>query len=75
MEILTEPIIESHKDYILPMSALGERWLCHPRVALRRAKAQGVPLIRWNQRVISVRFSDVLAAERAAAEHPEGEVS
>jgi hypothetical protein len=66
METTTEPVIEPHQERILPMSALGERWFCDPRVAAKRAKAQGIPLIRWNQRVICARLSDVLRAEREA---------
>jgi hypothetical protein len=58
--------LEPHQDKLLSFATLGERWECHQKVAARRAKALGIPLLRINQRVVLVRLSDVLKAEEAA---------
>jgi len=57
---------EPVEDVLLPIPALAVRWHCGRSVALQRAKAQGVPLIRWNARVTCCRLSDILEAERKA---------
>jgi hypothetical protein len=60
-------VLEPHQDRILSMSALGERWSCHPKVALRRAKQYELRIIRFNARAHGVMLSDVLKAEDAAS--------
>jgi hypothetical protein len=61
-------VIEQHEERILPMSALGERWGCDPRVAARRAQQHGLRIVRWNQRAHGVRLSDVIRLEEQASE-------
>jgi hypothetical protein len=61
------PTIEPHQDRILSMSALGERWSCHPKVALRRAKQYELSIIRFNARAHGVKLSDVLRLEKEAS--------
>jgi hypothetical protein len=60
-------IPEPHEDRLLDFEELGRRWGCHKKVAARRAKILGLPLVRWNQRVVCIRLSDVLKAEEAAS--------
>jgi hypothetical protein len=64
---IQKPILSPMEDRLLPMGKLGERWYCHPKVALKRAKKLGLDLIRWNERTLAVRLSDVLRAEMEAA--------
>jgi hypothetical protein len=59
--------LEPHQDRILSMSALGERWSCHPKVALRRAKQYELRIIRFNARAHGVKLSDVLRLEQEAS--------
>jgi hypothetical protein len=55
------------EDIVLSMADLGKRWSnIHPKVACKRAKALGMPLIYFNSRSIGVRLSTVLKAEREA---------
>jgi hypothetical protein len=61
-------VLEPHEDKLLTFDMLAGRWSCHQKVAARRAKALGLPLVRWNRRAICVRLSDVLKAEAAASE-------
>ncbi len=56
----------AHEERLLTFETLGTRWGVHPKTACRRARALGLPVIRWNQRAICVRLSDVLKAEEAA---------
>jgi hypothetical protein len=58
--------IEAGEDLLLPIPVLATRWNCGAKVAAKRAEAQGVPLIRWNKRVVCARLSDILKAEEAA---------
>jgi hypothetical protein len=48
------------------MSALGERWGIHPKIALNRAKKLNLPIIRFNARSLGVKLSVVLKAEQEA---------
>jgi len=64
---ISVPVIEPHQDRILSMSALGERWSCHPKVALRRAKQYELSIIRFNARAHGVKLSDVLRLEQEAS--------
>ncbi len=59
-------VLEPHEDKLLTFAVLAGRWSCHEKVAARRVKALGLPLVRWNRRAICVRLSDVLKAEREA---------
>ena len=59
--------LEPHEDKLYTFAMLGGRWSCHEKVAARRAKALGLPLVRWNQRVVCVRLSDILKAEQDAS--------
>ena len=59
-------VLEPHEDKLLTYAMLAGRWGCHEKVAARRAKALGLPLVRWNQRAICVRLSDVIKAEKEA---------
>jgi hypothetical protein len=58
--------VEPAEDILLPIPALALRWHCGRGTALQRAKAQGLPITRWNARVVCVRLSDVIAAEGKA---------
>jgi hypothetical protein len=60
-------ILPPHEDKLLTFAMLAGRWGCHEKVAARRAKALGLPLVRWNSRAICVRLSDVLRAEAEAS--------
>jgi hypothetical protein len=60
-------IIEPREDYLLSMTALGKRWSCHPKVALRRWKESGKPIVRFNERAHAVKLSDVLRLEQEAS--------
>lgn len=61
------PLLPPSEDIILSMAALGRRWGdIHPKVACKRAKALGMPLIHFNSRSIGVKLSAVLKAEREA---------
>ena len=62
-----KPLLSPLEDRLLSPLALGARWACHPKVALKRAKKLGLDLIRWNGRTVAVRLSDVLRAEMEAA--------
>jgi hypothetical protein len=63
----TNAILQPHEDKLLTFAMLAGRWGCHEKVAARRAKTLGLPLVRWNQRAICVRLSDVLKAESQAS--------
>jgi hypothetical protein len=56
-------------DMILSPTQLGRRWGKHPKSALRLAKDLGIPQMKFNQRVIGLRLSDVLKAEAQAVVH------
>src|SRR5258708_34199029 len=58
--------LEPESDLLLSATKLGHRWDCHPKVALRRAKGLGIPLVRFNSRVHAVRLSDVIRVEQEA---------
>jgi hypothetical protein len=64
---MIQNFIEPHQDRILSMSALGERWSCHPKVALQRAKQYKLRIIRFNQRAHGVKLSDILRLEAEAS--------
>jgi hypothetical protein len=55
-----------HEDKLLTFAMLAGRWGVHQKVAARRVKALGLPLVRWNSRTACVRLSDVLKAEAEA---------
>jgi hypothetical protein len=59
-------ILEPHQDRILSIATLGERWDIHPKVALKRARQLGLPIIQFNARSLGVKLSAVLKAEQAA---------
>jgi len=59
-------ILAEHEDRLYTFAMLGGRWSCHEKVAARRVKALGLPIVRWNQRTACVRLSDILKAEREA---------
>jgi len=60
------PLLEPHEDRILLISALGERWNCHDKTALKRARKLGLPIVRFNARTLGVKLSEVLRAEQEA---------
>ena len=66
MSITHNAALTPDKDQLLSFAMLAGRWGCHEKVAARRAKALGLPRIRWNSRVVCVRLSDVLKAEAEA---------
>jgi len=59
-------ILAEHEDRLYSFAMVGGRWNVHPKVAARRIKALGLPLVRWNSRTAYVRLSDILKAERDA---------
>jgi hypothetical protein len=65
--IKTFSTIEAREDYLLSMTKLGQRWSCHPKVALRRVKQFGLCIIRFNARAHAVKLSDVLRLEQEAS--------
>jgi hypothetical protein len=62
--------IEPHQDRVLSIATLGERWDIHPKVALKRAKQLGLPIVRFNARSFGVKLSAVLKAEQEATVTP-----
>jgi hypothetical protein len=58
--------IEPHQDRVLSIATLGERWEIHPKVALKRARQLGLPILRFNARSFGVKLSAVLKAEQDA---------
>ncbi|MGA8478301.1 MAG: hypothetical protein WB696_10115 [Chthoniobacterales bacterium] len=59
-------VLEPHEEKFYTFAMLAGRWGVHQKVAARRVKALGLPLVRWNSRTASVRLSDILEAERKA---------
>jgi hypothetical protein len=60
-------ILQPHEDCILSIAAVAKRWAdIHPKVALKRVRQLGLPIIQFNARSLGVRLSDVLKAEREA---------
>jgi hypothetical protein len=59
-------VLPPDKDKLLTFAMLAGRWGVHQKVAARRVKALGLPLVRWNSRTACVRLSDVLKAEAEA---------
>ena len=59
-------VLEAHEEKFYTFAMLAGRWGVHQKVAARRVKALGLPLVRWNSRTASVRLSDILEAERKA---------
>jgi hypothetical protein len=59
-------VLEPHEEKFYTFAMLAGRWGVHQKVASRRVKALGLPLVRWNQRTACVRLSDILEAERKA---------
>ena len=55
--------IAPHEDKLFSFTQLATCWGCNPKVAAQRAKELGLPLVRFNDRVICVRLSDVLRIE------------
>jgi hypothetical protein len=55
--------IDPFQDQIFNMRHLGGRWRVHPKVALKRARELGIPILQFNARAVGVRLSDVLRAE------------
>jgi hypothetical protein len=66
MSELKVTVLAPHEDKLLTFANLAGRWSCHEKVAARRVKALGLPVVRWNQRTACVRLSDILEAERKA---------
>jgi hypothetical protein len=62
---LKVPLQDPTEDRLLDFVALGYRWGCHPRIAWRRVRELGIPIIKFNKRAYSVRLSDILKAELA----------
>jgi hypothetical protein len=62
--------IEPHQDRVLSIATLGERWDVHPKVALKRARQLGLPIIQFNARSFGVKLSAVLKAEQEATVTP-----
>jgi hypothetical protein len=63
-------IIAPHQDRILSIATLGERWDIHPKVALKRARQLGLPIVRFNARSFGVKLSAVIKAEQEATVAP-----
>jgi hypothetical protein len=59
-------ILAEQEDQLYSFARAAARWNVHPKVAARRIKSLGLPLIRWNSRTAYVRLSDILRAEQAA---------
>ena len=59
-------VLAEHEEKFYTFAMLAGRWSCHEKVAARRVKALGLPVVRWNQRTACVRLSDILEAERRA---------
>jgi hypothetical protein len=59
-------VLEPHEEKFYTFAMLAGRWGVNQKVAARRVKALGLPLVRWNQRTACVRLSDILKAERDA---------
>ncbi len=59
-------VLEPHEEKFYTFAMLAGRWGIHQKVAARRVKALGLPLMRWNSRTACVRLSDILKAERNA---------
>lgn len=61
------PGIGPGEDRILPPKVLGLRWGTTSKVAMQRAKELGIPIIKFNERALGVRLSDVLTVEARLA--------
>jgi hypothetical protein len=59
-------ILAENEEKFYTFAMLAGRWGVNQKVAARRVKALGLPLVRWNQRTACVRLSDILRAERDA---------
>jgi hypothetical protein len=59
-------VLEPYEEKLYTFAMIAGRWGVHQKVAARRVKALGLPLVRWNQRTACVRLSDILEAERKA---------
>jgi hypothetical protein len=59
-------MIDPAEDRIFSMGDLSKRWGIHRKVALQRAKKLNIPIVRFNERSLGVKLSDVLEAERDA---------
>ena len=60
------PTLEPEKDILLTFPMLAGRWSCNVKVAGRRVKKLGLPVVKWNKHAVAVRLSDVLKAEQEA---------
>jgi chemotaxis signal transduction protein len=58
--------VTPYEDRIISIFDLAIRWGIHPAVAKRRAKAIGLPVLKFNERAFGVRLSDVLRIEKEA---------
>ena len=55
--------IAPDEDKLFSFTDLAARWRRNPKVAAKRAKDLGLPLVHFNDRVICVRLSNVLRIE------------
>jgi hypothetical protein len=53
-----------HVDRILTPKSLAQRWDVHPKVAMRRARKMGLPILKFTERSVGVRLSDLLEVEQ-----------
>jgi hypothetical protein len=58
-------ILAECEEKLFTWMMLGGRWSCHPKVAARRWKDLGSPVVRFNSRTACVKLSDILEVERA----------
>jgi hypothetical protein len=56
-------LLLAEQERIFSWKMLGHRWGCHEKVAARRWKAFGLPVIRFNERTAGARLSDILKVE------------
>jgi hypothetical protein len=58
--------LDPDRDRLLTMASLGKRWDINPKVARKRLKRFNAPVVKFNPRTLSVRFSDVIRIEKDA---------
>jgi hypothetical protein len=54
------------EDQLFSYRDTGRRWGCHEKIAAKRIKELGIPVIKFNQRAHFVRLSDLLKIEKEA---------
>ena len=63
---MNSTVVTASADELLNLNALAKRWNCHPKTALRNARKLGLKTVRFTERNIKYRLSDIMKVEEAA---------